>query len=215
MRVRGGEGTIRNINGRTSHEDTEETITASSRKTKVTLDNLPFRHVCDDIAVDNDTPYVRLYCQNVCGIYDREGIGLDSAFKEIKQAGTDLFTFNETHGDKSNATAQRVLRLSKQRMWRDNNEDCKIVHSSSNASVINLTKPGGNMVGITGSLVGRIRETITDPYGRWCGYTIVGKDNREIMILTAYNVAQYKNAKVGEDTLFNQQTALYLYNAVS
>jgi hypothetical protein len=29
------------------------------------------------------------------------------------------------------------------------------------------------------------------------------------MILTAYNVSQYKNAKVGEDTLFNQQIALY------
>jgi hypothetical protein len=94
-------------------------------------------------------------------------------------------------------------------MWKDNNEDCKIVHSSSIAPVINFTKPGGNLVGITGSLVGRIRETITDPYGRWCGYTIIGKDTEEIMIITAYNVSQYKNAKAGEDTLFNQQIALY------
>jgi hypothetical protein len=38
---------------------------------------------------------------------------------------------------------------------------------------------------------------------------MVGKDNKEIMVLTAYNVSQYKNAKVGEDTLFNQQIALY------
>jgi endonuclease/exonuclease/phosphatase family metal-dependent hydrolase len=29
------------------------------------------------------------------------------------------------------------------------------------------------------------------------------------MIITAYNVSQYKNAKVGEDMLFNQQIALY------
>jgi endonuclease/exonuclease/phosphatase family metal-dependent hydrolase len=29
------------------------------------------------------------------------------------------------------------------------------------------------------------------------------------MILTAYNVSQYKNAKVGEDTSFDQQIALY------
>jgi hypothetical protein len=117
--------------------------------------------------------------------------------------------FNETHGDESNATARRVLKLSKQRMWSDNNEDCKIVHSSLKASILNFTKPGGSMVGITGPLVGRIRNTITDPYGRWCGYTIVGKDDKEIMILTAYNVSQYKNAKVGNDTLFNQQIALY------
>jgi hypothetical protein len=94
-------------------------------------------------------------------------------------------------------------------MWRNNNEDCKIVHSSSTAPVLNFTKPGGNLVGITGSLVGRIRDTITDPYGRWCGYTLIGRDTKEIMVLTAYNVSQRKNAKVGEDTLFNQQIALY------
>jgi hypothetical protein len=70
------------------------------------------------------------------------------------------------------------------------------------------------MVGITGSLVGQIRDPITDPYRRWCGYTIIGKDNKEIMIITAYNVAQYKNAKVGEDTLINQQTALYKLNNI-
>jgi hypothetical protein len=34
------------------------------------------------------------------------------------------------------------------------------------------------------------------------------------MIITAYNVLQYKNAKVGEDTLFNQQVALYKLNNI-
>ena len=195
-------------------ENKVDEITITTNKMKVTKDNLPFGHVCDDIAIDNDTPYIRVYCQNVCGIYDRDGIGLDSAFKEVKQAGADIFTFNETHGDESNAIARRVTRLSKQRMWKENNEDCKIVHSSSTASVLNFTKPGGNMVGITGSLVGRVRDTITDPYGRWCGYTLIGRDNKEIMVLTAYNVSQYKNAKVGEDTLFNQQIALYKLNNI-
>jgi hypothetical protein len=138
------------------------------------VENLPFGHICDDIAIGNDTPYIRLYCQNVSGIFDRDGIGLDSAFKEIKQAGADIFTFNETHGDKSNAMARRALQVSKQRMRRDNNEDCRIVHSSSTAPVLTFTKPGGNMVGIIGPLVGRIRDTIRDPYGRWCGYSIIG-----------------------------------------
>jgi hypothetical protein len=193
-------------------ESREETI--KTTKMKVTNENLPFGHICDDIAVDNDTPYVRVYCQNVSGIFDRDGIGLDSAFKEIKQAGADIFTFNETHGDESNAVARRALRLSKQRSWRDNNEDCKIVHSSSTAPVLNFTKPGGNMVGITGPLVGRVRDTITDPYGRWCGYTLIGRDTKEILVLTAYNVSQYKNAKVGDDTLFNQQISLYKLNNI-
>jgi exonuclease III len=184
----------------------------ATKKMKMNVENLPFGHICDDIAIGNATPYIRLYCRNVNGIFDREGIGLDSAFKEIEQAGADIFTFNETHGDESNAMARRSLRLSKQRMWRDSNKACKIVHSSSMAQVLTFTKPGGNMVGITGSLVGRLRDTITDPYGRWCGYSIIGRDNKEILILTAYNVSQFVNAKVGEDTLFNQQIALYKMN---
>jgi hypothetical protein len=95
-------------------------------------------------------------------------------------------------------------------MWKDNNKDCKIVHSSLTAPVLTFTNPGGNLVGMTGPLVGRVRDTITDPYGRWCGYTlIIGRGTKEIMILTVYNISQHKNAKVGEDTLFNQQIALY------
>jgi hypothetical protein len=73
-------------------------------------------------------------------------------------------------------------------MWIDNNEDCKIVHSSSTAPVLNLTIPGGNLVGITGSLVGRIRDTIKDPYGRWCGYTLIRRDTKEIMVLTGFRL---------------------------
>jgi hypothetical protein len=214
MRIQGGEGRkeieTENTTPTSNETGTKETKT---KKIKIIQENLPFGHVCDDIAIDNDTPYVRVYCQNVCGIFDREGAGLDLAFKEIKQAGADIFTFNETHGDESNAIARRALRMSKQRMWKDNNENCTIVHSSSKAPVLNFTKPGGNLVGITGQLTGRIRGMITDPYGRWCGFTLIGRDTKEIMVLTAYNVSQHKNAKVGEDTLFNQQIALYkLYN---
>jgi hypothetical protein len=121
------------------------------RKT-ITKNNIPYGQVCDDVVIDDNTPYVRVYCQNICGIYDRKGIGLDVAFQAIKQVGADIFTFNETHGDESKVISRRVLRLSKQRMWRNNNKDCKIIHSSSTAPVLTFTKPGGNMVGITGAV---------------------------------------------------------------
>jgi hypothetical protein len=98
----------------TQETNKEKKTLATKKKLKVRQDNLPFGHICDDIAVDNDTHYVRVYCQNVSRIFYREGIGLDSAFKEIKQAGADIFTFNKTHGDESNAVARRALRLSKQ-----------------------------------------------------------------------------------------------------
>jgi hypothetical protein len=52
----------------------EERIISATKKMKVTQDNIPFGHVCDDIAIDDDTPYIQIYCQNVSGIFDREGI---------------------------------------------------------------------------------------------------------------------------------------------
>jgi hypothetical protein len=64
MRIRGGEGrnekSGNNNSIRTNTE--EETRTTTKTKMKVTKENLPFGHVCDDIVVDNDTPYVRVYC---------------------------------------------------------------------------------------------------------------------------------------------------------
>jgi hypothetical protein len=152
IRIRGGDESIGDKNNTDASNHLEENRSPQIRRMAVTDNNIPFGHICDDVVIDNDTLYVHVYCQNVCGIFDREGIGLDTAFQEIKQAGADIFTFNETHGDKSKAVARKVLRLSKQRMWRDNNEDCKIVHSSSASPVLTFTKPGSYLVGITRAL---------------------------------------------------------------
>ena len=64
------------------------------------------------------------------------------------------------------------------------------------------------MMGICGSIVSRMRRQIEDKYRRWCGFALLGKDNREIIVLTAYNVPQETPA--GDDTLHAQQTSLYL-----
>jgi hypothetical protein len=77
-----------------ANSNTKERSKTAKKKMKMTQENIPFGHVCDDIAVDDDTPYIRVYCQNVSGIFDRDGIGLDSAFREIKQANADIFMFN-------------------------------------------------------------------------------------------------------------------------
>ena len=64
------------------------------------------------------------------------------------------------------------------------------------------------MMGLTGPLVSRMRRIIEDNYGRWCGFVLLGKDNREILVLTAYNIPQDTPAE--DDTLHAQQISLYL-----
>ena len=63
------------------------------------------------------------------------------------------------------------------------------------------------MIGVLGNLVGRIRSRVDDSYGRWCGVTIQGRDGRNILILTVYNVSQDNSS--GDDTLYTQQRAQY------
>ena len=157
---------------------------------------------------DSDKDTLRVYCQNVNGIFDRDGLGLDEAFHHMRTLKANVFTFNETHGDDTNPETRNVLRRSKQRLWQNQDGFCTIKTSSSEAAVKGFTKPGGNMVGITGHLCGRIRETISDKYGRWCGFLVLGRDGREILILTVYNVCQ--DYAMGVDTLYQQQKSQYL-----
>ena len=67
-----------------------------------------------------------------------------------------IFTFNATHGDDKNPEARKILRESKQRLWSDQDSFCAITTSSSDATVAGFCKPGGNMMGITGNICGRI-----------------------------------------------------------
>ena len=67
-------------------------------------------------------------------------------------------------------------------------------------------------MGITGPLVGRLQRKIINKFGQWCGFVLLGKDKREKLTLTAYNVPQ--DTPVGNDTLHAQQTSQYLIDKI-
>ena len=78
------------------------------------------------------------------------------------------------------------------------------------SNIIHQTR--GNMMGMTGPLVGRILQRMEDKIGRWCGFVSLGKVNKEILALTAYNIPQ--ETPHGDDILHVQQTSLYLLDKV-
>ena len=86
-----------------------------------------------------------------------------------------IFTFNKTHGNNLNPLTKKVLRRSQRRVWQRQQGFSHIQTSSSKAVVTTFTKAGGNMVGISGDLCGRVHDQIDDDYGRWCGFTLRGK----------------------------------------
>ena len=75
--------------------------------------------------------------------------------------------------------------------------------------VTTFTKAGENMVWISGDLCDRVRDWIDYDYSRWwCGFTLLGKDGRKILVMKIYNMSQHYDT--GMDTLYWQKKGLYL-----
>ena len=66
------------------------------------------------------------------------------------------------------------------------------------------------MVGVSGKLVGRIRKRYSDRFGRWRGINLVGKDGREILVVSIYNVSQKVDAGIGPNKLYKDQQSQYM-----
>ena len=196
-----------NENNNNTNEANNNTNPATTIPIDVIAPDTPWGDTRPTLPDDNTTT-IRLYSQNVNGIFDRNGGGLDEAFHAIRTIGANIFTFQETHSDKLNLHTNGIIRKSARKIWRDQHSFCSIATASSSSPVPTFTKAGGVMTGITGNLYGRIRSKIEDIYGRWCGFHLLGKDGKELVILTAYNVSQTEST--GNDTLYNQQQAQYL-----
>ena len=100
----------------------------------------------------------------------------------MKGADADIFSINETQADKMNVKNYTVSEKSQQRIFQSTEgQYCSIATSSSLVPITGYTKPGGNMMGITGPLIGCIRRRIEDKYGQWCGFVLLGKDNFQLI----------------------------------
>jgi hypothetical protein len=115
----------------------------------------------------------------------------------------DIFAFIETKLDCSNSIVKSLLQRAKSRVWNH----CKLSTSSSQTPWHSLHKPGGTLLGITGPLVGRIKTSFSDDLGQWTGVELLGRDDRSLIIICAYQVCQ-KSGKTGTYTAYSQQVSL-------
>ena len=112
---------------------------------------------CVDL-LTNQNDILRLYCQNVNGIFDYDGMGLDDAFHTMWTLGANIFTLNKTHDNDTHPKSKMIISCSDHQILQQNNSFSSIQTSSSQATVKGFTKLGGNMVRILDNLVGRIRS---------------------------------------------------------
>ena len=98
--------------------DTDDLINNYYHQQTIKIKNeAPWGNACIDIDED-DQDVLRIYCQNVNGIFDTNDIGLDEAFHTMHILHANIFTFNETHGNDLNLKTKKILRKSQQKIWQ-------------------------------------------------------------------------------------------------
>jgi hypothetical protein len=80
-------------------------------------------------------------------------------------------------------------------------------YSQSKEQFQSETQPGGTLTLIANNWTSRIIERGVDPFGlgRWSYFTLIGKGNIKVMIITAYRVSQEYLSSIGHKTSAMQQ----------
>ena len=153
---------------------------------------------------------IRLYFQNVNGLRISDGNSdATEIFLQLQNVQADIFGLVETQIHCRDQHVQRQIQESKRRVW----DHCKIFTCSSEEEWDHQWKPGGTLLGITGSLIGRVRKQILDKYGRWIRVDLLGRDGRTITLICAYQVVQ-ETGTHGARTTHSQQVRMMRLDGV-
>jgi exonuclease III len=147
---------------------------------------------------------IRIYFQNVNGLRMHDaGADIIDTFVNLKDIQADIFGIAETKLHCRSQTVQGILQNCKRCVW----SHAKVYTSSSDEDWNETRKPGGTLLGVTGSLVGRIKSHSADKYGRWIQVDLLGRSGRIISVICAYQVVQ-EVGRHGDQTTFSQQVRM-------
>jgi hypothetical protein len=183
------------------NSSTSSTKTTGTNPIQITLSHANSNeniHVGDPMQQDKPPNTIRLYFQNINGINKNNWSDWTEAARNIKQANIDIFGCPETNiwwTEEKRKYAQYII----QTHLKQANMS---VAGSSEGSITNY-QPGGVTNCIAGKYTGRIIEHIHDEsgLGRWAGHVLLGTNNKNIVILTAYRPTKSD----GFNTTYQQQ----------
>lgn len=160
--------------------------------------------------------FLRVYVQNVNSLKVTSSChteGLTQFYEAASTIQTDIFMANETFLDTTKSPVWEIMKRVSAQYWRSFcNHPYLIYSTSSIRPSCTFSKPGENLSGLVDNITGRFLTRISDPYGRWCGLVLHGKDQRQTLFLIAYQVPY--NSSPGNTILQAQQHSLYRMNNV-
>jgi hypothetical protein len=112
------------------------------------------------------------------------GLDILDFFCQIKDIDAAIFGITEINQDTHHPYIRQLLHKHQHQVW----DNSKLQYASSKLDIGNIRKPGGTLLGITGSLSSRVIDKFSDDMGRWCGVTLLGKQAKKYTIICAYQV---------------------------
>jgi hypothetical protein len=146
----------------------------------------------------------RLYFINLNGLnLEKKAVKFRDLCEELRKADLHLFSAAKHNLDTNKFAVQQNL----QNIARKSFPHQCIQTATSSTLANKFYKPGGTLIMAQGDLVGRIKDRGSDSLGRWSWMTMVGKNQRLVTVISAYQVCIRPTNRTGT-TAYHQQESL-------
>ena len=145
---------------------------------------------------------IRFAFQNVHGVRTHK-FHIPTEIEAMETYGVDVMGMAETNRPWTPRSQSEYNSMMNQRF-----RSSRTIFSSAPPTTQSRYQPGGTLLTITGHNTGRIADTGSDPWGRFCWYLLRGRRDEGILLITAYRVCHRKSDNPGPLTAFQQQYTL-------
>lgn len=154
-----------------------------------------------------ESTYIRIGYQNIHGITWKEG--LPTEIEAMEDLGVDIMGMTETNCPWTPQSKAEYDVHMKQVFGTS-----RTLYGSAPGGTGNY-QPGGTLLTINGHTTGRIAQSGTDPWGRFCWYQLRGRRDEGVLIICAYRVCQTTPGHCGPFTAYQQQVSLMRANGIT
>ena len=152
------------------------------------------------------TQVTRVYAQNVNGLsMDRRGGQFDDICSTHKELEADIFCGQEHNLDTTQMHIKSYIYDAAKHHW----DRSRVIFGTTPISFTSHYKPGGTFILTTGSVAGRIKDQVSDKWGRWVFHKLIGQGGQLLLIVSAYQPID-KHGKEGNLTIASQHRSLLL-----
>jgi hypothetical protein len=145
---------------------------------------------------------LRIAYQNIHGVHNN-GFSIPTELEAIESLNIDIMGMSETNCPWTPKTRSEFNFMMNQRF-----KSLRTIFASSPPTSNGRYQPGGNLLTVTGHTTGRITDSGSDPWGRFCWYCLQGRRDEGVIVITAYRVCQRKHTNTGPHTAHRQQYIL-------